>query len=250
MSNNDSSSYTLRFNEVTGSLEYTRGLDWVTVPGVGSSITAGEINSETATNGQVLTADGAGGASWQNSGGGGTPAGADTQIQYNNTGAFGASSGLTWDNGQQALVVTNGYFRGISDSYLELNSGDNHIVAKPDAGEIDIVTDGGFPSFFVDNGTGFGAMSLSSTDNNMRLVAGTGIEILPASTKGVFISHSTGGADACASLHFETSGQGVILPRMDTTTRDAIASPSEGLIIYNTTTHVLNFYNGTTWGAV
>jgi hypothetical protein len=39
-------------------------------------------------------------------------------------------------------------------------------------------------------------------------------------------------------------------PRMTTTERNAIVSPVAGLVIYNTTTNVLNFYNGTTWGAV
>jgi len=29
--------------------------------------------------------------------------------------------------------------------------------------------------------------------------------------------------------------------------RDAISNPAEGLIVYNTTTHKPNFYNGTSW---
>jgi len=36
------------------------------------------------------------GTSWAAIGGGGTPAGANTQIQFNNSGAFGASANLTW----------------------------------------------------------------------------------------------------------------------------------------------------------
>lgn len=39
-------------------------------------------------------------------------------------------------------------------------------------------------------------------------------------------------------------------PRMTTAQRDAIASPTAGMVIYNTTTNVLNFHNGTAWGAV
>ena len=39
-------------------------------------------------------------------------------------------------------------------------------------------------------------------------------------------------------------------PRMTTTQRDAIASPAAGMVIYNITTNVLNFYNGSAWGAV
>lgn len=39
-------------------------------------------------------------------------------------------------------------------------------------------------------------------------------------------------------------------PRMTTTQRDALAWVEEGSVIYNTTTKVLNFYNGTAWWAV
>lgn len=52
--------------------------------------------------GQVLTTDGTGNLSWSTPGGGGTAAGANGQIQFNNGGAFGANSNLSWDN-------TNGF---------------------------------------------------------------------------------------------------------------------------------------------
>lgn len=54
--------------------------------------------------GEVLTSDGSGNLTWATAAG--TPAGSDTQIQYNNGGVFGASSGLTysasWLRGQYA----------------------------------------------------------------------------------------------------------------------------------------------------
>ncbi len=37
---------------------------------------------------------------------GGTVAGSDTQVQFNNAGAFGASSNLTWNNGSRVLTVS------------------------------------------------------------------------------------------------------------------------------------------------
>lgn len=55
---------------------------------------------------------------------------------------------------------------------------------------------------------------------------------------------------ASALLDITSTTQGVLLPRMTTTQRDAISSPARGLIIYNTTTNKLNFYNGTAWEAV
>jgi hypothetical protein len=39
-------------------------------------------------------------------GGGGTPGGSDTQIQYNDDGAFAGTSGMTWDNSNAGLTIT------------------------------------------------------------------------------------------------------------------------------------------------
>lgn len=55
---------------------------------------------------------------------------------------------------------------------------------------------------------------------------------------------------SCALLELVSTTQGLVLPRMITTNRDAIANPVAGLVIYNTTTNKLNFYNGSTWEAV
>lgn len=41
-----------------------------------------------------------------------------------------------------------------------------------------------------------------------------------------------------------------IPPKMTTTQRDALTWVVEWSVIYNTTTKVLNFYNGTVWGSV
>lgn len=42
------------------------------------------------------------------SGGGGTPAGSNTYVQFNNSGSFGADAGFTWNNTTKSLVVTGG----------------------------------------------------------------------------------------------------------------------------------------------
>ena len=53
------------------------------------------------TNGYVLQTDGAGNLTWTaqtgNGGGNGTPGGANTQIQYNDSGSFGGNSGFTFN---------------------------------------------------------------------------------------------------------------------------------------------------------
>ena len=60
-----------------------------------------------------------------------------------------------------------------------------------------------------------------------------------------------GGAPATsAALTVTSTTQGVLLLRMTATQRDAIATPAAGLLVYNTTSNKLNFYNGSAWEAV
>lgn len=65
------------------------------------------------------------------------------------------------------------------------------------------------------------------------------------------IGVGTASPDADAILDLTSTSQGFLPPRMTTTQRDAIAAPvPAGLMIYNTTTNKINFYNGTAWEAV
>lgn len=53
-----------------------------------------------------------------------------------------------------------------------------------------------------------------------------------------------------ALLDLTSTTQGFLPPRMTTTQRNAIASPATGLIVYNTNTNALNFWDGDSWEAV
>ena len=61
------------------------------------------------TNGQVLKTDGAGNLSWvtQSGGGSGTPGGANTQLQFNDSGTFGGDSGLTYNKTNGTLTAAS-----------------------------------------------------------------------------------------------------------------------------------------------
>lgn len=63
----------------------------------GTGITEITLGSNLTMSGNTLNATGGGG--------GGTPGGADTQIQYNNGGAFGGVSDLTWDDINNVLTI-------------------------------------------------------------------------------------------------------------------------------------------------
>jgi hypothetical protein len=56
--------------------------------------------------------------------------------------------------------------------------------------------------------------------------------------------------DASAALNIISTTQGVLFPRMTTTQRDAISSPTAGLVIYNSTTGKLNVRTASAWEAV
>lgn len=58
--------------------------------------------------------------------------------------------------------------------------------------------------------------------------------------------NATGAAPhTSAILDVSSTTKGVLFPRMTTAQRNAIASPAEGLMVYNTDCKDINFYNGT-----
>jgi hypothetical protein len=72
---------------------------------IGNTATGG-LSKATLTPGTNVTITNANGAiTIAASGGGGVPGGANTQVQYNNAGAFAGSAALTWTNSTQILSV-------------------------------------------------------------------------------------------------------------------------------------------------
>ena len=55
---------------------------------------------------------------------------------------------------------------------------------------------------------------------------------------------------ASAKLDITSTTQGLLPPRMTTTQRDAITSPADGLIIFNTTTNSLQIKNSSGWATL
>lgn len=60
----------------------------------------------------------------------------------------------------------------------------------------------------------------------------------------------TSAPNSAAALDLTSTTQGVLYPRMNTTQRNAIASPAQGLMIFNTTSGCLEFFVGTLWQPV
>lgn len=119
------------------------------------------------------------------------------------------------------------------------------------------------------NDTAYGTTGISS--NNIRFTAGNNMQLsfgahaqdisffndtnpvltamtIQGTTGNIGIGVTTPNANAI--LDVTSTTKAFMPPRMTTAQRDAIASPTEGMVIYNTTTAVLNFRNATVWGAV
>lgn len=90
-----------------------------------------------------------------------------------------------------------------------------------------------------------------------RMFAGAGGYFLTFYESNAELMRMTGGSvmvgtttyNASAALNVSSTSKGFLPPRMTTTQRNAISSPAEGLVIYNTTTHKLNVYT-TAWEQV
>jgi len=63
------------------------------------------------------------------------------------------------------------------------------------------------------------------------------------------VAIGAGNVDASAILTMISTRKGLLTPRMNTTERDAISSPADGLLIFNTQTNQFEFFE-TTWQAI
>ncbi len=59
------------------------------------------------------------------------------------------------------------------------------------------------------------------------------------------ISAYTQGNEASAIFELKSTTQGILIPRMNATQRDAIPTPANGLLIYNNIDNKFNYYKGT-----
>jgi hypothetical protein len=86
-------------------------------------------------------------------------------------------------------------------------------------------------------------------NNPLKCTDEAGTDILAVTNDGK-LGIGTITPDASAILECQTTTQGVLFPRMTETERDAIVSPTAGLVIYNTTTNKLNLRVAAAWEAI
>lgn len=105
-----SSNLTITGNSTFSNIEITQKINTSQASNVNLGNVA-NLHIDGGINGYFLQTDGVGNLTWApagNGGGGnGTPGGANTQIQYNDSGSFGGSPALTFNESTNTLTVTN-----------------------------------------------------------------------------------------------------------------------------------------------
>jgi len=71
--------------------------------------------------------------------------------------------------------------------------------------------------------------------------------IHPCFSQSVAINTSGNAPNSKAMLDVDVTTKGILIPRLTDAQRNAISGPATGLVLYNTTTDRLNFWNGTAW---
>ena len=105
----------------TNSIVSTIGLDIKITPGGGGFVIIDGLKypQTDGTAGQVIQTNGAGELTFATAGGGGTPGGSTTEVQFNDAGAFGGDAGLTYDKTNDILTVTGNYEGDINGAVLQ-----------------------------------------------------------------------------------------------------------------------------------
>lgn len=93
------------------------------------------------------------------------------------------------------------------------------------------------------NGVRFGGVT-SSQWSQVECYA-SGSEVMRWTNQGIVIGATT--LDASAKLQVDSTTRGFLPPRMTSTQRGLIASPAEGLVVYDTTLDSLMVYTGSEW---
>ena len=165
--------------------------------------------------------------------------------------------GLTINNNaDNRLLTANGGTTSIDgESALTWDATALSVGTTAAAGKVTVNDGGTVPIELKRNtGSGYGTLHWPSNNTYITLTSGGGIAFYRSNTfMSAFSSSSnfllgTGTDVTSAKLLVATTTQGAIpAPKMTSAQRNAIASPTEGLQVFNTTDHAPSIYDGTTW---
>jgi len=192
--------------------------------------------------------------------------GSNTQIQFNDSGAFGADSLFNWDNTNKRLGVgettptARVHIKGEgatsgSSSMLLQNSAGTDLFKVRDDGRV-LVDEYIYPAdgttnsrFRVSNSSG---TYMYYSTGNLRLNPNL---VYTSTTYGTVMTVNGGTGQfglgvsnphTSALMQIDSTTKGFLPPRMTTTQVEAI-EPTAGLIVYDTSTNTLKCYDGSSW---
>jgi hypothetical protein len=96
----------------------------------------------------------------------------------------------------------------------------------------------------LDAGTSSGGFLFRSKNSGGTMINALGID------RDGTVSLGTLSPSSKAVLDVTSTTKGVLFPRMTTTQKNAISSPTEGLIVYDSTLHKLCIYTGSVWETI
>jgi hypothetical protein len=147
------------------------------------------------TSGYVLSTDGTGNLSWvaQSGGGGGTPGGANTQVQYNSSGSFAGNSSFTFNEANSRLSVTN---VTVGNSFNLATGTTLGVLYRNALGEVVTGANLTFNGASLTVGGGVTADdfygNLRSGSSNIRIIANSNVNISSAGNANVVVVTGTG----------------------------------------------------------
>ncbi|MDO9185902.1 MAG: hypothetical protein Q7W13_07815 [Bacteroidia bacterium] len=100
------------------------------------------------------------------------------------------------------------------------------------------------PGFYYWNGTAWAPLGGGSSGAGGWTDDGTVVRL---TTSTDFVGIGTASPASTSALDISSTTKGILIPRMTTAQRDAIATPATGLQVYNTDCKMLNYWSGTCW---
>ena len=144
---------------------------------------------------------------------------------------------FTHDNGAELMRISEYGYVGIGSA----QPGRPLVVSGNMKASQDLYLGKAYSSGTITDGSGSGRIMLIK-NGRVGINDATPTEMLSAVSGSVGVG--TTSPAGCAVLEMKSTSRGFLPPRMSTTERGYISSPPDGLVIYNTTDHKLQYYDG------
>ena len=199
--------------------------------------------------------------------------------RFNIKSLAGDYGGWFTTNATQSLQITNNVYNNGTASAMNLNSGglrieENtsnnaaggrlHIIGKGSTSattSLLVQNSSGQTKFFVDDSSvganccignlinGYSSLQWNANSVGFGLISGGGLGAKLNNNASFVVSDSSSPTnDTSAKLIVNSTSAGFLPPRMTDAQRAAIASPAEGLILFNTDNKGVAYRDGTNWG--